>query len=312
MPIKEPTMKPKPQFQSLLDVVKRFPDEQSCRNYLADARWGHKLVCPHCKKSEKIYKFQSGKLYKCASCQKQFTVRVGTIFEDSALPLQKWFMAIYLLTAHKKGISSVQLSKDIGVTQKTAWFLLHRIRYAVRTKPFKTPLNGIIEADETYIGGKRHGKTGRGAAGKTAVFGVTERKGRVAAQAVKHVDKKTLQGIMKRQISRDAVIFTDEWTSYQGLEDTFDSHEVVNHGRKEYVRGEIHTNTVEAFWALLKRGIHGIYHHVSKKHLDKYIDEFEFRWNSRLLKDPFRFLVMLNESDGRLMYKTLIDNRRKY
>lgn len=300
-------MNPKPEFRSLLDVVKRFPDEQSCRDYLSEARWHGKVTCPHCNSSEKIYTFQSGKLFKCASCQKQFTVKVGTIFEDTALPLQKWFMGIYLITAHKKGISSVQLSKDLGITQKTAWFMLHRIRYAVRTKSFHTnPLSGIVEADETYVGGKGHGKTGRGAEKKTPVFGIAERGGRVSAITVKRVDKKTLQAIMRKQVSRDAIICTDEWGAYAGLEETFDSHEVVNHGRKEYVRGDVHTNTIEGFWALLKRGITGIYHHVSVKHLNKYVDEFEFRWNSRKAKDPFRFYVMLNTSKGRLTYKTLI------
>jgi transposase-like protein len=295
------------QFNSLLDLVKRFPDEKSCREYLEKARWGKKPVCVHCGSFRKIYRINDGKLFKCADCRKQFTVRVGTIFEDSALPLQKWLMAIYLITAHKKGISSVQLGKDIGVTQKTAWFVLHRIRYAVRTRAFTKPLNGIVEADETYVGGHhRGGKTGRGSESKTPVFGVIERGGEVAAQVVKHVSKKTLQGIMKSQISRDAIIMTDEWTSYQGLEDTFDSHEIVNHGRKEYVRGDVHTNNIEAFWALLKRGIIGIYHHVDRKHLDKYVDEFEFRYNRRDLKDAERFHAMFNRCAGRLTYSKLI------
>jgi transposase-like protein len=295
------------QFNSLLDVVKRFPDERSCREYLAQARWNGKPKCLHCGYSEKIYSINDGKLYKCAKCRKQFTVRVGTIFEDSALPLQKWFMAIYLLTAHKKGISSVQLGKDIQVTQKTAWFMLHRIRYAVRTKPFREPLDGIIEADETYVGGKHPGgTTGRGSENKTPVFGIAKRGGIVAAQTVKHADKKTLLGIMKKQISRDAVIFTDDWTAYAGLEDTFDSHEIVKQREKEYVRGEIHTNSIESFWSMLKRGIYGIYHHVSRKHLDKCVDEFEFRCNSKRFVDTYRFRLMLNRSQGRLTYATLI------
>ncbi|HLE31994.1 MAG TPA: IS1595 family transposase, partial [Bacteroidota bacterium] len=185
-------------FTNLLDVANRFPDDKSCREFLEFSRWGTKPVCPHCGSVRKIYRINDGKLFKCADCRKQFTVRVGTIFEDSALPLQKWFMAVYLITAHKKGISSVQLGKDIGVTQKSAWFMLHRIRYAVRTKPSK-PLNGIVEADETYVGGKpRKGtlrnpsesglgnKRGRGTT-KTPVFGMVERGGRVSAQAVTNV-----------------------------------------------------------------------------------------------------------------------------
>lgn len=294
-------------FNSLLDVAKRFPDEKSCRDYLEQTRWSGKPVCVHCGSTEKIYHLNEGKLLKCAACRKQFTVRIGTIFEDSALPLQKWFMAVYLITAHKKGISSLQLGKDIGVTQKTAWFMLHRIRHAVKTKPFKKPLNGIVEADETYVGGKnRGGKTGRGSETKTPVFGVVERGGRVAAQAIKHADKKTLQGIMKKQVSRDAIIMTDEWKAYHDLEETFDSHEVVNHGRKEYVRGDVHTNNIESFWAILKRGIHGIYHQVSRKHLDRYVDEFEFRWNHRKSNDPIKFYYMMKECQGRLTYASLI------
>ena len=295
-----------PKFRSLLDVTKRFPDEQACRDYLAKARWGTKIECPHCHSSEKIYTFQSGKLYKCGSCQKQFTVKVGTIFEDSALPLQKWFMAIYLITAHKKGISSLQLHRDIGVTQKTAWFMLHRIRYAVRTDSVnRSPLSGTIEADETYIGGKHKGLVGRTTAKKAVVMGIVQRGGRVIAQQVTKASAAQLQPIIRRNTKKGSTVVTDDWGAYSGLSHTF-NHQIINHSQKEYVRGDVHTNTVEGFWALLKRGIHGIYHHVSKKHLDKYVDEFEFRWNSRKAKDPVRFSFMLNDCEGRLTYKGLI------
>jgi transposase-like protein len=173
-----------PNFKGIVDFLKRFPDELSCIEYLIQARWEDKIVCPHCGSFRKIYKIKGGKILTCADCRKQFTVKVGTIFEDSALSLQKWFMAIYILTAHKKGISSLQLSRDINVTQKTAWFMLHRIRYAIKTKHFYTPLLGTVEADETYIGGKvRGGKVGRGSENKTAVFGMIERKGDVRMYA---------------------------------------------------------------------------------------------------------------------------------
>jgi transposase-like protein len=301
-------MKPtETKFNSLLDVVKRFPDEKSCREYISQSRWNGKPVCVHCGHSEKIYSINDGKLYKCAKCRKQFTVRVGTIFEDSALPIQKWFMAIYLLTAHKKGISSVQLGKDIQVTQKTAWFMLHRIRYAIRTKEFDKPLDGIVEVDETFIGGKTHGQgPGYSQPNKTAVFGMKQRGGDVRAGTVKHANGKNLKPIIRRNVSRDAIIMSDEFGAYKDLNKEFKDHQIVVHSRKEYVRGIAHTNGIESFWSMLKRGIYGIYHHVSRKHLDKYVDEFEFRCNSLHITDPRRFKLMLDNSIGRLTYNELI------
>ena len=293
-------------FNSLLDLQKRFPDERSCREYLAYSRWGDLPICVHCGYTEKVYRINDGKLYKCAKCRKQFTVRVGTIFEDSALPLQKWFMAIYLLTAHKKGISSVQLGKDIGVTQKTAWFMLHRIRYAVRTKTFNKKLSGTIEADETYVGGRGH-KSGRGSETKTPVFGMAERGGVIEAQAVTRVNRQTLQAILNERVDSNSTVMTDEWRAYDKLGRRFKSHQHVNHNRLEYARGNVHTNTIESFWSMLKRGIYGIYHHVSPKHLDKYVDEFEFRCNSKHIADARRFGLMLNVCNGRMTYETLID-----
>jgi transposase-like protein len=255
-----------------------------------------------------------GKLLKCADCRRQFSVRIGTIFEDSALPLQKWFMAIYLLMAHKKGISSIQLGKDIGVTQKTAWFMLHRIRFAVRTKSFENKLTGTIEADETYVGGQEKNKhldkrtkgtQGRSTKTKNVIFGINQRDGIVAAETVERVNQKTIQSILKQQVSPSADIMTDEFNAYNGLDKHFNSHNRVDHSSKEYVRGNIHTQNIESFWAILKRGIFGIYHQVSKKHLDRYIDEFEFRFNSKHIKDIERFSLMLKSCNGRLMYKML-------
>jgi transposase-like protein len=265
----------------LIDVVSRFPDEQSCR-------------------------VAKGALYKCGKCQKQFSVRVGTIFEDSALPLQKWFFAIFILTAHRKGLSSLQLHRDIGVTQKTAWFMLHRIRYAIKTKSFNKPLDGIVEADESYVGGKSHGVTGRGAKGMTPVFGAIQRGGDVMAQPIKKANAKTIQPIMRKHISPEAVIITDEWHAYRNLEDSFDSHETVNHGNKEYVRGDIHTNTIENFWSHLKRGLRAIQHAVSKRHLHRYVDEYAYRFNSRRMTDYERFTQFFQRCSGRLTYSELI------
>lgn len=173
---------------NLLDFYQKFKDEDTCKDYLAQMRWGDSITCPHCS-STKIYRFSTRKLYKCGTCRKQFTVRVGTIFEDSKLPLQKWFLAIYLATSLKKGVSSVQLSKYLGITQKASWFMLHRIRYAIQSGTFIKPMGGIVEADETYVGGVRRGKRGRGAEHKTAVVGVAERHGNVAVSTT--VDTKS-------------------------------------------------------------------------------------------------------------------------
>ena len=298
--------KQKPQFDSLFSLNERFPDDKSCREFLEKARWSEKPICPHCK-HDKVYRFSDGKLFKCAKCRKQFTVTVGTIFEDSHISLKKWFFAIYLITAHKKGISSLQLSKDLKVTQKTAWFILHRVRYAVKTKEFKAPLGNIVEADETYIGGKKHkGKRGRGSENKTAVFGMVERQGELFSIPVENTKKATIQPIINSNVSSTATIMTDEWKAYIGLNKLFSGHNVVNHGQKEYVNGITHVNTIEGYWSLLKRGLIGIYHHVSPKHLHRYCNEFDYRYNTKELTDPQRFSKTLSICKGRLEYKSLI------
>lgn len=294
-------------FTGINEFVKRFPDEQSCRDYLSQARWNDKPICPHCGTDRKIYKINNGKLLKCADCRKQFTVKIGTIFEDSALSLQKWFMAIYILTSNKKGISSLQLSRNVDVTQKTAWFMLHRIRYAVKTKSFNKPLAGVIECDESYVGGKYSGKRGRGSENKTPIFGMIERQGEVRTMKVQDVKRKTLQGIINQNVAKGSTIMTDEWLAYNGLSKDF-THHRIGHLKKEYVRGGVHTQNIEGFWSLLKRGIVGIYHNVSPKHLDSYCDEFSFRYNSRKVNDSERFTSTLGQCSGRLTYKRLIEN----
>lgn len=292
---------------NILEFVRRFPDEKACRDYLANSRWGDQPQCPHCGHMAKIYRINDGKLYKCAKCMKQFTVRVGTIFEDSALPLQKWFMAIYILTAHRKGISSCQLARDIEVTQKTAWFMLHRIRYAVKAKSFKKPLNGIVEIDETYVGGIGHGKTLKEAkAAKVPVFGMLERGGMVRAMPVARTTKWNLKPIIRRHISKNATIMSDTYGPYKDLNQEYKGHEVVDHSQKEYVRGTVHTNNIEGFWSLMKRGINGVYHHASRKHMHRYTDEYAYRYNSRKETDIDRFMEFLSNCDCRLTHKKLV------
>ncbi|MFV0237003.1 MAG: IS1595 family transposase [Flavobacteriales bacterium] len=302
----------KESFNNLIEVMMHFSDEQVCKDYLAELRWANGIFCPHCENDDKIYTMKRN--YKCAKCRKQFSVTKGSIFENSGIPLQKWFAGVWLITSHKKGISSLQLHRDLGITQKSAWFMLQRIRFAIRTKSFNRKLENTVEADETYIGGKNKNRhqdkkvpnaQGRSTKDKTAVFGLVERNGRVTAMKVKRTDKNTLQSIINKNVSLNANLMTDEWKAYKGLSKNY-SHLVVKHGEGQYVNGKAHTNTIEGFWSLLKRGIIGIYHNVSAKHLNAYVDEFEYRYNTKHISCVERFNNMLSLSNSRLTYNQLI------
>lgn len=301
-------------MKNLIDVMMHFSDESVCKKYLEKKRWEDgNIICPHCKHDGKIYIMK--KNYKCSSCRKQFSVTKGTIFENSAIPLQKWFAAIWLMTSHKKGISSLQLHRDLGVTQKSAWFMLQRIRYAMGNGD-NFSLEGTVEVDETYIGGKnknRHkskkvkGIQGRSTKDKTAVLGLVERNGRILAMKVDNTTKQTIQPLIKRNVIKGSNIMTDEWKAYKGLEKEGFDHEFVKHGREEYVSGDCHTNTIEGFWSILKRGLYGIHHFVSKKHLNSYIGEFQFRYNTKEMGCEGKFENILSLSNKRLTYKLLIN-----
>jgi transposase-like protein len=297
----------KPEINNLLQLLNRFPTEESCREFLIQSRWGDKPVCVHCGSDENIYKIKGGKLLKCSECRKPFSVKIGTIFEDSALPLQKWFHAIFVVSAHKKGISSCQLARDISVTQKTAWHMLHRIRLTMTTNSFAKPLDGIVEVDETFVGGKPRMFGKRGFPhDKGIAFGAVQRNGDARIQTIPDTKGNTLKEAVRENVSPESIVMTDNYKGYSGLKKEYKDHKVISHSTHKYVDGIIHTNTIEGFWSLLKRGIVGIYHHVSPEHLSRYCEEFEYRYNSRKRKDSERFDLLLSACDGRLTYKDLI------
>lgn len=283
-----------------------FADADKARAYLESVRWPEGTICPHCGGTE-AYKITGESvrkgLWKCKKCRCQFTVTVGTIFQGSHIPLNKWLYAIYLMCESKKGISSNQLHKDLGVTYKSAWFMTHRVRQAMSNAPL-TMFDGLVEADETYIGGKtKGGKRGRGAEKKTPVFALIARSGQARSFHVDNVRKRTLRGLIVDNVEEIAHIMTDSFLSYRGLDEGFAGHSFVDHS-KEYVRGIVHTNFAESFFSLLKRGIFGTFHHISRHHLQRYLHEFDFRWNRRDDKDGQRMNDVLRQAIGqRLLYR---------
>ena len=298
-------------FKSILDLVKSFPDEQTCINHLETLRWNGNVVSPF-DESSKVYNCKGNK-YRCKNTGKYINVKTNTIFDNTKLGLQKWFLAIYIVTSHKKGISSLQLGRDLDITQKSAWFMLQRIRKCFGIEN-ENELDNEVEADETYIGGKnknRHSykkvenSQGRSSKDKTPVVGMVEREGKLNAKAVENVKHETLSREIINNVKESAKLYTDEWLGYKGLERIYD-HSIVKHNQSQYVVGRIHTNTIEGFWSLLKRGIVGIYHFTSKKHLQKYVDEFVFRYNTRNITTESRFNLLLSNLENRLTYKTLI------
>lgn len=299
------------QFETLFQMMAAFPDEQSAIDHFTAIRWKNGAYCPHCG-STKIYHFSDRRTHKCGDCRKRFSIKVGSIFEDTKIGMRQWMMAVWLITSHKKGIASTQLAKDLGVTQKTAWFMLHRLRYAARTQSFNRPLGGEVEVDETYVGGKaanrhkRDPKNGRGPFGKTAVVGALERGGKAVATVVKRTDIATLDRFVHEFVAPHAdLVSTDEHGAYTYLSRTY-RHEVVCHKTGQYRVGDCHTNGIEGFWSLLKRQIIGIHHFVTPKHLNRYVAEVTWRFNLRTIGEGDRVNALLDQASGRLTYKELI------
>jgi len=273
----------KPDSISLYELLERFPDEESAKTYVEGRRWASGLCCPKCG-SVSVSVVTSGKPmpYRCRDCRGHFSVRTGTILAESKLPIQKWLLAIYLMTTARKGISSVQMAKELGVTQKTAWFLEHRIREAYEQGGGL--LGPTVEADETYIGGKeknRHAskrkKLGRGPVGKQPVMGIKERGGKVRAFPIQETGSIDLKGAIVENVKRGSTVYTDGHAGYEGLKGY--EHEAVTHSVGEYVRGKVHTCGIDSFWAVLKRGYYGVFHHMSPEHLHRYVREFAARLN---------------------------------
>jgi transposase-like protein len=298
------------EFENLTEFADYFCDEKTCAEHLAAIRFRNGEYCPHCR-HDRIFKFNDGKRYRCAKCKTDFTIRNGTVFGDSKLPLRKWFMAIYLLTTSGKGISSYQLAKQIRVTQKTAWFMNHRIRSAAKQN--NGQLFGQVEADETWVGGKDKNKhiskrprLGRGPVGKLPVAGIVERGGKVVAKVIPEVSRAVLHGFINANVKEGSTVNTDEHRGYWGMKNY--THQVIRHSLREYVVGSTHTNTIESFWALFKRGYHGVYHFMSKKHLQRYVDEFAFRFNRRggAMQTIFHDTVEKMIEGIQLPYQTLI------
>jgi transposase-like protein len=302
--------------ETMIQAVRYFADPQLAHDFFVAQRWPNGVACPRCGNAE-VQALPKYRRWFCKDCKRQFTAKVGTIFEDSPIGFDKWLPAIWLISSNRNGISSCELARALAVTQKTAWFMLHRIRESMQNETFEK-LTGVIEADETYIGGLMESKPLRvrrdpnrvkrtGGHNMTPVFGMVERGGNVRAWVLPHVTRQHLLPRLRDNVHHDATVFTDSATTYTHLDEHFLRHETVNHTIEEYVRGSVHTNTIENFWSVLKRTLGGTYISVRPWHLDKYLHEQIFRYNERENTDGPRFVKAVKGVDGRrLTYKKLI------
>jgi transposase-like protein len=304
-------------FKSVFDMMSTLNSEKACREHLEKLRWNGEPICPHCgSQRENHYRIkkrgEDRGYYKCKDCRSPFSVTIGTIFEKSTIPLQKWFMAVFLFTTNKKGVSSYQLMREIGVTQKSAWFMLSRLRNSVKMRD-DFEFDGITQVDETYVGGKNKNRSkgkkipntqGRSTKAKKPVFGMLN-KGIVYTKVVEDTTGATLKPIINDKVKEGSTIVSDGWRGYRGLERFYD-HKIIQHNLGLFKVGSYHTNGIEGFWGLLKRGIIGIYHRTTDKHLHRYCDEFAYRYNIRTMPLGKQFNFTLVNCDERLRYKELI------
>lgn len=295
---------------NLPQLIEQFGSEDKCHAYLEELRWPEGVTCPRCE-SKKISRIAERRQFECSDCRYQFSVRVGTVLQDSKLPLWKWFLAIYMMCESKKGISANQLHRMLGGSYKTAWFLCHRIRAAMKDEGADL-LTGIVEADETYVGGKLGGFSSKKEAArhrrdnKTVVLGAVQRDGEVRLRVAPDATRESIHGFLKDVVADEAeAIYTDSHHSYRGIGDHNTRHEFVDHSRDEWVRGQIHTNTVESVWSLFDRSVIGAYHKLSVKHLPAYLDEAAFRWNNRTNPHLFRDTILALVESDTLTYDAL-------
>lgn len=275
------------------DFNTMFPDNDSCLEYIRHKLYPERIECPGCGKNSKFHRIRKRKVYGCDFCGHQISPTAGTIFHKSRTPLRLWLYAIYLMAQTRGGISAKQIERETGVTYKTAWRMCKLIRSRLDEDEDADPMSGEIEVDESYFGGKRRGKRGRGAAGKTPVVGLAQRKGQLKAVVIADVKSKTVTPIVAETIMPGSTVYTDELSTYNRLHRMGYRHMRIMHSAKVYVMGNVHTNTIEGFWSLVKRGISGVYHHCSPKYLQSYVNEYAFRYNHRNDEQPM-FLAFLD------------------
>ena len=288
---------------NLINLIERYNDDKKCREYLEELKWRDGVKCPRCG-SDRISKILNRDQYDCDKCHYQFSVTAGSIFHDSHLPLWKWFLAVYLMAESKKGISANQIKRSLGISYKTAWYLCHRIREAMN-EVNSDKLTGTVEIDETYVGGRYDKRRKRARWDKPAVIGLLQRDGRFEARYIPSTGARVLTGIIQDRVAKSATVMTDELPAYKKLDKTF-KHKSVSHHKDEWVRGNVYTNGVENAWSLFKRSLVGSYHQISKKHLDSYVQEFEWRFNSRKNEYLFRDTLIRLLETPKMEFKELI------